>query len=127
MSTHFSNPGAVIAVSLLAMLATAGCKRTTAVRSVPPSDPRIVGTWTLAGGDYPLTDEYRADGTLVQHVGNRTTEPTPFRIEGEYLVVTLAQPDGRSTEQKTRFALSGDTLTMIDAPTVKRVFRRNPK
>ena len=78
----------------------------------------------MQGGDYPLTDEYRADGTLVQHVFGKTTEPMPFRIEGKFLVVGVKQDDGKVSEDKTEFSLTGDTLTFVDSPTSKRVFLR---
>src|SRR5215217_468846 len=122
LADSFRRIPSIVAVAFVLAVATAGCKRKAAVESVPPSDPRIVGSWTLTGGDYPLTDEYRADGTLVQHVGNRTTEPAPYRIEGEQIIVSLAQPDGRVTETKNRFTLAGDTLTLFDSPTIKRTF-----
>src|SRR3954468_19362832 len=81
--------------------------------SVPPSDPRIVGVWTLEVGDYPMTKEYRADGTVVQQMGKRTTPACPFRIEGNLLIYTVEQPDRNITEQKEEFQLTDDTLTFI--------------
>jgi hypothetical protein len=107
------------------VLMAAGCGKDAA--SVTPADPRIVGVWTLVGGDYPLTNEYRADGTVVQHLSGRTTDPVPFRIEGKFLICSVKQPDGTTFEQKDEFTLTGDTLTFIDAPTVRRVFRRNKR
>ena len=113
-----------IASVLFAALAMAGgCGEKAA--SVPASDPRIVGFWTLEGGDYPLTNEYRADGKFVQHVRGRVTDPSPFRIEGNLLIYSVAQPDGKIFEQKEEFRLTDDTLTFIDSLTSKRVFRRS--
>jgi len=109
---------------LFTLCCAAGCFRKRDSSGVPPADPRIVGSWTLQGGDYPLTDEYRADGTLVQHVFGKTTEPMPFRIEGKFLVVGVKQDDGKVSEDKTEFSLTGDTLTFVDSPTSKRVFLR---
>src|SRR5262245_11435081 len=86
---------------------------------------QLLGFWKVVGGDYPLTDEYRADGTLVQHVGDRTSDPIPFRIEGDQLISTLEQPDGTTSEQRERFELSGDKLTFIDSDGSTRVFQRN--
>ncbi|MDB5319951.1 MAG: hypothetical protein JWN40_1582 [Phycisphaerales bacterium] len=110
---------------LLAIPVVGGCGKK--LTSVPPSDPRIVGVWTLQGGDYPLTNEYRADGTVVQQVGGRTTEPSPFRIEGNLLIYSVQQSDGKISEQKEEFRLTDDTLTFIDSPTSKRIFRRNKR
>lgn len=90
-------------------------------------DPRILGFWTIVNGDYGLTDEYRANGTVVGYVGGRRSSPIPFRIDGEYLTYLVKQPDGSVFEQKARFKLSGDTLTFFDSPRRKRVFRRTEK
>ena len=111
-----------VVLAMISMVAVCGKKE---LASVPPSDPRIVGVWTLQGGDYPLTNEYRADGTVVQHGFGGTTEPRPFRIEGKFLIYTIKQPDGSMTELKDEFTLAGDTLTFIDSPISKRVFRRD--
>ena len=102
-------------------------KKKTKLSSVPPSDPRIIGSWSIVGGDYPLVNEYRADGMLVQYVGGRKCNaPSPFRIEGEYLIVSVEQDDGSVFEQKDRFTLKGDTLTFIDDEDgSKRAFRRS--
>jgi hypothetical protein len=89
-----------------------------------PSDTRIIGSWRIEGGDYPLINEYRSDGTLIQHIDDRSGEPIPFRIEGDLLVTSLVQPDGSVFENKTRFAISEDTLTFFDSDDTKRVFRR---
>ena len=113
-------------VFLLAALSVAGGCGKKEVASVPPSDPRIVGVWISQGGDYPLTNEYRADGTLVQYAFGKTSEPRPFRIEGDLLIYTLKQPDGSVTEQKQKFTLAGDTLTMINS-TSKQVFQRQKR
>src|SRR4051812_38765220 len=105
-----------IGLVLLAVTSmTSGCGKKKPA-SVPPSDPRIVGVWTLEGGDYALTNEYRADGTFVQHVSGRTTDPSPFRIEGNFLIYSVEQPDGKVSEQKEEFRLAGDTLTFINSP-----------
>src|SRR5215216_2275925 len=93
-------------LALLAVLLTVGGCGKKKGASAPPSDPRIVGVWTLEGGDYPLTNEYRADGTVVQHVGGRATEPSRFRIEGNQLVYLVEQPDGKVVEQKEEFRLT---------------------
>jgi hypothetical protein len=114
----------LLGVLLLAVVSvTGGCKKK--VASVPPSDPRIVGFWTSQGGDYPLTNEYRADGTVVQHVFGKTTKPRPFRIEGNVLIYSVEQPDGKILEPKETFQLTEDTLTFIDSQTSKRVFQRD--
>ena len=110
---------------LLTVLPMVGGCRKSKLASVPPSAPRIVGFWTLEGGDYALTNEYRKDGTCVQHVFGRTTEPHAYRIEGEFLINSVPQPDGTVDEQKEEFRLTDDTLTFIDSPTSKRVFRRS--
>lgn len=96
-------------LAVAALLSTGGCgdngvaavrplphEPTTTTATTPPPasaptptapDPRIVGEWSLEeGDDYLLVDEYRADGTLVQHVFGKTTAPTPFRIEGNFIV-----------------------------------------
>lgn len=110
-------------VLLLLLTLGGGCGKKESA-SVPPADPRIVGVWTLQGGDYPLTNEYLADGTVVQQVFGKKTDPRPFRIEGKFLVYSVTQPDGRVTDQKEEFTLTQDTLTFIDSPTSTRVFRR---
>jgi hypothetical protein len=120
MDNRFRSLGVVL---LAAVSLACGCGKKE-VASLPPSDPRIVGVWTLQGGDYPLTNEYLADGTVVQHVSGKKTDPSSFRIEGKFLIYTIEQPDGRVTEQKEEFILTDDTLTFIDSPTSKRVFRR---
>ena len=97
---------------------------TTKIENMPPEDLRIVGSWSIIGGDYQLTDEYRADGTVVQHVGGRTSKPKRFQIDGEILTCFVEQPDGRIFEQKARFGISEDTLTFYDSPRTKRIFRR---
>lgn len=79
----------------------------------------------MEGSDYPLTNEYRADGTVVQHVMGQIRDPIPFRIEGDQLIVSLRQSNGVVTEDKTRYTLSGDMLTFIDSPNSKRVFHRD--
>jgi hypothetical protein len=94
------------------------------IQNVPPADMRIVGAWTITGGDYPLTDVYRADGTVVQYVAGQIIQPRRFEIDGEFLTCFVEQKDGRIFEQKARFGISGDTLTFYDSPTNKRVFRR---
>jgi acetate kinase len=88
------------------------------------ADSRIIGFWKGIGGDYLLTNEYRTDGTVVQHVGNRSSEPSPFRIEGDYMIHSLKQPDGRIFEQKTRFQVSENQLTFIYSGTTKCVFQK---
>src|SRR6266567_7921825 len=97
---------------------------TNTTSNVPPTDPRIIGFWTSVSGDYTLTNEYRADGTLIQHVGDRTGRPIPFQIEGECLICSIEQPNGTVFEQKTRFAISDETLTFFHSPRKRRVFRR---
>ena len=109
-----------------ALLMAGGCGKKQAA-GTPPSDPGIVGVWTLEGGDYPLTNEYRADCTVVQHTGGRTTEPSRFRVEGNVLIYSVEQPDGTIFEQKEEFILTGDTLTFVDSPTSRRVFRRKSR
>jgi hypothetical protein len=112
-----------VVCALLGLLSV-GCDRRSG--NVRPSDPRIIGSWTLVGGDYPLTNEYRADGTLVQHVSGRTGKPLPFRIEGKYLIVSVKQPDGTVSDTKDRIELSDDRLTFFDPGGTKRVFLRQP-
>jgi len=86
---------------------------------------RIIGFWTMMDGDYALTNQYRADGTIVQHVGGSASKPHPFRIEREYLVSSITQPNGTIFEPRVRFELSKDSLTFFDSPKSKRVFRRS--
>jgi hypothetical protein len=85
---------------------------------------QLIGFWKVAGGDYPLIDEYRPDGTLIQHVGDRASDPIPFRVEGDYLISSLEQPDGTISEQRARFEVSEDRLTFIDSDGSKRAFQR---
>jgi hypothetical protein len=85
---------------------------------------KIIGAWRIEGGDYPLVNEYRSDGTAVQYVGDRGGKPMPFRVEGDLLIVSVKQPDGTIFEDKTRFSISDDTLIFFDSPDGKRVFRR---
>src|SRR4051812_4182707 len=88
------------------LLFGAGCRRgDEKLKSIPPADPRIIGTWSLVGGDYPLENEYRANGTMVQQVGVGHTAPSPYRIEGEYLTVYLKQTDGQVSEFKNKFSI----------------------
>ena len=49
------------------------------------------------------------------------------RIEGNLLIYSVEQPDGKVSEQKEQFQLTDDTLTFIDSPTSKRVFRRDKR
>jgi hypothetical protein len=110
---------------LFALSLSSGCGRDSGSIGVAPSDPRIVGSWASVGGDYPLTNYYGADGMLVQHVGTQSSTPYPFRIEGEYLIVSVKQPDGTISQQKDRFSLKDDTLAFIDPDGSKRIFQRN--
>ncbi len=89
-----------------------------------PADPRIIGFWKGVGGDYPLINEYRPDGMSVQHVGDRSSKPSPFRTEGDHVIYSVEQPDGSIFEQKTKYMISGDTLTFIYSPRKKVHFRR---
>src|SRR5690349_20926170 len=87
--------------------------------NVTPADPRIIGFWKGIGGDYGLINEFRSDGILIQHVGDRTTRPAPYRIEGDHVVTVLEQPDGSISEDRTQYAISGDTLTFFYSPRKK--------
>ena len=78
----------------------------------------------MVGGDYPLVNEYRPSGMLIQHVGGRTSEPIPFRVEGDYVVSILEQPDGTTSEHRERFEVSGESLRFIDSDGSKREFQR---
>jgi hypothetical protein len=122
---HFSTSTVSVGLALISVLfTTSGCGNRKVV-SVPPSDPRIIGIWTAEGGDYPLTNEYRADGTLVQRSGDRATPPYPFRIEGKFLILPIERAKGEVFEQKEEYTISGDTLTIIHSPESKSVFQRN--
>ena len=92
--------------------------------NVAPTDPRIIGFWKVVGGDYSLINEYRSDGTVIQHVGGRAGKPSSFRIEGDCIIYSLEQPDGSVSEDKTRYAISGDTLTFFYSPKEKMHFQR---
>ena len=85
-----------------------GCKR-----AVAPTDPArpIVGTWTLRGGDYPLTNEIRSDGTFVQRAGSQESEPRTWRVEGSELVIGIKQEDGTTSETRTKFSVNASQLT----------------
>lgn len=89
--------------------------------------PQLVGFWKVVGGDYPLINEYRADGVLIQHVGDQTADPIGLRVEGEYLVSIIEQPDGSISEDREKFEVSAEGLTFIDAEGEKRHFQRVPK
>jgi len=92
--------------------------------SVALADPRIIGFWRGIGGDYSLINEYRLDGMVIQHVGDRASKPSPFRTEGGYIIYSLEQPDGTVFEQKTQYEISDDTLTFIYSPKKKMHFER---
>ena len=113
----------VVIPILLAIIG--GCKMEDEPASEPPFNARIVGSWTHIGGDYPLTNEYRADGTLLQRSGSRTGKPSAFRTEGDYVIVSVKQPNGTIFEQKDRFELRDDTLTFLDADGSKRILQRD--
>jgi hypothetical protein len=85
---------------------------------------QLIGFWKVVGGDYPLVDEYRAEGVLIQRVGDQTSDPIPFRVEGDCLISILEQPDGSKSEQRERFELSADRLTFIDSDGARRNFQR---
>jgi len=85
---------------------------------------QLIGFWKVVGGDYPLVDEYRSNGMLIQHVGDQTSEPIAFRVEGDYVVSILDQPDGTTSEQRERFEVSADSLRFFDSDGSKREFRR---
>jgi hypothetical protein len=92
---------------------------------MPSSVPQhLIGYWAITGGDYNLTNEYRADGTVVQHVCGRQGQPMPFRVEKDQLILRIEQPDGEVSEQATRFKVVEDTLTFFDSETSERVFRK---
>ncbi len=112
----------MILIAPITLLALGGCSKNV---GTPPSDPRIIGYWTMVGGDYPLTNEYRADGMFIQHSGAQSGDASPFRIEGDQIIITITQPDGKPSIFKIRFQLEGDTLTLFDSDTEKRIFRRN--
>jgi hypothetical protein len=84
----------------------------------------LIGFWKVVGGDYPLVDEYRSDGVLIQHVGDQTSDPIPCRVEGDFIVSILEQPDGSTSEQRERFELSADRLAFVDSDGKKRHFER---
>lgn len=84
----------------------------------------LIGFWTIIGGDYNLTNEYRADSTMIQHSCGRQGQPIPFRVEKDRLILLIEQPDGEVSEQATCFMLVGDTLTFLESATSKRVFRK---
>ena len=85
---------------------------------------QLIGFWKIVGGDYPLVDEYRADGVLIQHVGDRTSEPITIRVEGDFMITRVEQPDGSTSEDRERFELSADRLTFMDSDGSKRNFQR---
>jgi hypothetical protein len=85
---------------------------------------QLIGFWKVVDGDYPLVDEYRPDGVLVQHIGDRTSDPIPFRVEGDFLISSLEQPDGTTSEQREQFAVSEDRLTFVSSDGSKREFQR---
>ena len=89
-----------------------------------PADPRIIGFWKVVDGDYALINEYRSDGTIIQYVGDRASKPSSFRIEDDYIICCSEQPNGSIFEQKTRYAISEDTLTFVYSPRKKMHFRR---
>jgi hypothetical protein len=95
--------------------------------ATPPSDPRIVGSWSSVGGPYAATYEYRADGMSLQHVGGTTRGPFPYRIDGDSIIVTATMPSGKVLGERTRFTLADDTLTFFDSDGEDRVFQRTPQ
>lgn len=92
----------------------------------PVADPRIIGFWEGINGDYKLTNEYREDGTFVQHVGERSSDTRRYRIEGDEFISLIEQRDRSIHEQRTKYSISGDQLTFYYGKTEMR-FRRVEK
>lgn len=70
----------------------------------------LIGMWECVNGDYPLTQIFRADGTLISLAFGRDDTPAHYRIEADVLIVPSEQADGSIFEQKSRFEIDGDTL-----------------
>lgn len=98
---------------------------TTGLPTTKPADARVVGSWTIVNGDYPLTNLYRDDGVMVQSVNGRRGEPMAYRIERDRLIVSIRQEDGKLSQNEERFEIKGDTITFFGDDGTKRVFRRS--
>jgi hypothetical protein len=96
-----------VAVLVLIALVFAFRRRSTS----QPLEKAILGRWTVINGDYPLSNEYRADGTLIQRMGGSERAPLPYRVDGDVLIYSVEQPDGSIFEQKMKFKIAGDTMT----------------
>ena len=107
---------------LLLTVLLVGCGKK--IKSVPPADPRIVGSWSVVNGDYPLTNIYRSDGTMVQHLSGGETDPSAYRIEGDQLIITIETKGEPPSEQKMRYSISGDVLTLYYSADVKMQYQR---
>jgi len=100
----------LISAGVLVMLfGLFGCKQ--AVTASDPARP-IVGTWKLRGGDYPLTNDVRADGTFVQRVGSQESEPSKWRVEGLELVISTKQPDGTTADTRIKYSVNASQLSL---------------
>lgn len=119
----------LIALTACLLLLTYGCERNE-VKGPASAGLGIVGFWTRSGGDYSLTNEYRDDGMLVQHIDGKAGTPRPYRIQGDLIIVSVPQEDGRIFDFTNQFALAGEELIFFDSPTDKsdtRVFKRDRK
>jgi hypothetical protein len=109
MTRLFFRPLLGCLVVLAVSLSHAGCAEATdsatpsttssaapaSATATPSLDPRLVGAWSSAGGAYAATHEYRAEGMSFQHVGGKTRGPSPYRIDGDAIIVTATMPSGR--------------------------------
>jgi hypothetical protein len=87
----------------------------------------LIGLWKLTNGDYPLTREFRGDGSCVSRAPGFDANPIPFRIEGDRIIFSVEQPDGSIFEQEERFELAEDNLTFFDVENndePPRIFKR---
>lgn len=119
----------LITLTACLLLLAHGCGRDE-VKNLSSTGSGIVGFWTRSGGDYHLTNEYRDDGMLVQHIDGKAGTPRPYRIQGDLLIVSVPQDDGRIFEFTNQFTLAGEELTFFDSPTDKsdiRLFKRDRK
>ncbi|MGE5610268.1 MAG: hypothetical protein ACM359_13525 [Bacillota bacterium] len=97
-------------VSAIAIFASiVGCNS----RTPNKAEKALVGQWFCKGDDYNFFMILNPDGSHVQSVEGRPV-PKPngdtWRVEGDKLVIALKQSNGRITEVRGNYVLTGNRL-----------------